>query len=77
MGDVHLVKRDPKQARRQPAHQLVSDEGVNGPYAVLLGGEADTAMAETSDQGYPVLERVKRLVDDKIIWVPAIDGALW
>jgi uncharacterized linocin/CFP29 family protein len=49
--------------------------GVNGPYAVLLGAEAYTALAETSDHGYPVLEHVKRLVDDKIIWAPAIDGA--
>jgi uncharacterized linocin/CFP29 family protein len=49
--------------------------GVNGPYAVLLGAAAYTALAETSDQGYPVLEHVRRLVDDKIIWAPAIDGA--
>jgi uncharacterized linocin/CFP29 family protein len=49
--------------------------GVNGPYAVLLGAAAYTALAETSDQGYPVLEHVKRLVDDKIIWAPAIEGA--
>jgi len=49
--------------------------GVNGPYAVLLGAEAYTALSETSDQGYPVLEHVKRLVDEKIIWTPAIEGA--
>jgi len=49
--------------------------GVNGPYAVLLGADAYTALAETVDQGYPVLEHVKRLVDDKIIWAPAIQGA--
>jgi uncharacterized linocin/CFP29 family protein len=49
--------------------------GVNGPYAVLLGADAYTALAETSDQGYPVLEHVKRLVDDKIVWAPAIQGA--
>jgi len=49
--------------------------GVNGPYTVLLGAEAYTALSETSDHGYPVLEHVKRLVDDKIIWAPAIDGA--
>src|ERR1700735_5365080 len=49
--------------------------GVNGPYAVLLGAAAYTALAETSDQGYPVLEHVKRLVGDKIIWAPAIEGA--
>ena len=49
--------------------------GVNGPYSVLLGADAYTALAETSDHGYPVLEHVKRLVEDKIIWAPAIDGA--
>src|SRR5271156_3428505 len=49
--------------------------GVNGPYTVLLGAEAYTALAETSDQGYPVLEHVKKLVKDEIIWAPAIDGA--
>jgi len=49
--------------------------GVNGPYAVLLGASAYTALAETSDQGYPVLQHIKRLVDDKIIWAPAIEGA--
>ena len=33
--------------------------GVNGPYAVLLGANAYTALAETSDHGYPVLEHIK------------------
>ena len=37
--------------------------GVNGPYSVLLGADAYTALAETSDHGYPVLEHVKRLVE--------------
>jgi uncharacterized linocin/CFP29 family protein len=41
--------------------------GVNGPYAVLLGADAYTALAETSDHGYPVLEHVKRLVNEQII----------
>ena len=49
--------------------------GVNGPYAVLLGAEAYTALSETSDHGYPVLEHVKRLVEEKIVWAPAIEGA--
>jgi uncharacterized linocin/CFP29 family protein len=49
--------------------------GVDGPYAILLGADCYTALAETSDYGYPVLEHVKRLVEGKIIWAPAIDGA--
>jgi uncharacterized linocin/CFP29 family protein len=49
--------------------------GVNGPYSVLLSADAYTQLSETSDYGYPVLEHVKRLVESKIIWAPAIDGA--
>jgi uncharacterized linocin/CFP29 family protein len=49
--------------------------GVNGPYSILLGAECYTELAETSDYGYPVLEHIKRLVEGKIIWAPAIDGA--
>src|ERR1700741_3132096 len=49
--------------------------GVDGPYSVLLSAEAYTALAETSDNGYPVLEHVKKLVKDEIIWAPALDGA--
>jgi uncharacterized linocin/CFP29 family protein len=49
--------------------------GVNGPYSVLLGADAYTLLAETSDNGYPVLDHVKRLVKDEIIWAPAIAGA--
>ena len=44
--------------------------GVNGPYAVVLGADAYTALAETVDNGYPVLEHVKKLVKDEIIWAP-------
>jgi uncharacterized linocin/CFP29 family protein len=49
--------------------------GVNGPYTVLLGADAYTALGETSDNGYPVLQHIKRLVDTELIWAPAIAGA--
>jgi uncharacterized linocin/CFP29 family protein len=50
-------------------------EGVNGPYSVLLGADAYTALSETSDHGYPVLRHIKSLVDGEIIWAPAISDA--
>jgi uncharacterized linocin/CFP29 family protein len=50
-------------------------EGVNGPYSVVLGADAYTALSETSDHGYPVLQHIKALVDGDIIWAPAINGA--
>jgi uncharacterized linocin/CFP29 family protein len=70
-GDV----REYPQAIAQALSQL-RIAGVNGPYTVLLGSDAYTALAETSDHGYPVLEHVKRLVEDKIIWAPAVQGAV-
>ena len=50
-------------------------EGVNGPYSVLLGSDAYTALSETSDHGYPVLQHIKALVDGEIVWAPAIKDA--
>jgi uncharacterized linocin/CFP29 family protein len=50
--------------------------GVNGPYALLLGAEPYTAIGGTSDDGYPVLEHIRRLVDGKIVWAPAIEGGV-
>jgi uncharacterized linocin/CFP29 family protein len=50
--------------------------GVNGPYSVLLGADEYTALAETRDHGYPVLEHVKRIVDGNIVWAPALEGAV-
>ncbi len=50
--------------------------GVNGPYALLLGTEPYTAISGATDDGYPVLQHVQRLVDGKIIWAPAIEGGV-
>jgi uncharacterized linocin/CFP29 family protein len=49
--------------------------GVDGPYSVVLGANAYTSLAESSDNGYPLLEHVRKLVKDDIIWAPAISGA--
>jgi uncharacterized linocin/CFP29 family protein len=49
--------------------------GVNGPYSVVLGADAYTALSEASDHGYPVVQHIQRLVNEEIIWAPAIAGA--
>jgi uncharacterized linocin/CFP29 family protein len=49
--------------------------GVNGPYSVVFGAAEYTALAETRDHGYPVLEHVKHIVDGELVWGPAIQGA--
>jgi uncharacterized linocin/CFP29 family protein len=50
--------------------------GVDGPYSLLLSAEAYTAVAETTDHGYPIREHIARVLQDgEIIWAPAIEGA--
>ena len=50
--------------------------GVNGPYVLVLGSDAYTAVSGGSEEGYPVLQHIHRLVDGEIIWAPAIEGGL-
>jgi uncharacterized linocin/CFP29 family protein len=50
--------------------------GVGGPYSLLLGAAAYTAVNETSDYGYPVREHLARVIDGEILWAPAIDGGV-
>jgi uncharacterized linocin/CFP29 family protein len=79
-GTSNPKKSLPADVRKYPeafaeALNQLRVAGVNGPYAILLSANAYTELAETSDYGYPVLEHVKRLVEGKIIWAPAINGA--
>jgi uncharacterized linocin/CFP29 family protein len=48
--------------------------GVEGPYSVLLGADAYTALGEASDQGYPIIQHLKRIENGDIVWAPAIEG---
>lgn len=50
--------------------------GVEGPYALVLGAEAYTAASGGSDEGYPEIHHLERLVDGGIIWAPAIEGGV-
>jgi uncharacterized linocin/CFP29 family protein len=49
--------------------------GVNGPYVLVLGEAAYTAATGEDDEGYPLLDHVKKLVDD-VVWTPAIEGGV-
>jgi uncharacterized linocin/CFP29 family protein len=52
--------------------------GVAGPYSLLLSADAYTAVAETTDHGYPIREHLARILgeDGQIIWAPAIDAGV-
>ncbi|MGW8380615.1 family 1 encapsulin nanocompartment shell protein [Streptomyces sp. ODS28] len=48
--------------------------GVEGPYSLLLGADAYTAVSETTDQGYPIAAHLGRLLDGELVWAPALSG---
>lgn len=48
--------------------------GCNGPYALVLGADAYTAASGGSDDGYPILHHIERVVDGGVVWAPAIEG---
>lgn len=50
--------------------------GVEGPYAIALGPRCWAGLNKSTENGYPVIGHVKRLVDGPIVWAPAVDGAV-
>jgi uncharacterized linocin/CFP29 family protein len=80
-GASNRVLRLPSTPTDYPAvvAQAVNElrlAGVNGPYVLVLGAESYTAISGGSEEGYPVLQHIHRLVDGEIIWAPAIKGGL-
>lgn len=80
-GTSNRVLPLPSHVRGYPAAiaQAVSElrlAGVNGPYTLVLGAEPYTTISGGSDEGYPVLQHIRRLVDGEIVWAPAIEGGL-
>ncbi|MFI7102480.1 family 1 encapsulin nanocompartment shell protein [Streptomyces sp. NPDC050161] len=74
------VLRLPAEPREFPdavSHALTTLRlaGVGGPYSLLLGADAYTAVSETSDHGYPIAAHLGRMLDGNLIWAPALDGA--
>ena len=51
--------------------------GVAGPYSLALSADLYTAVAETTDHGYPIRDHLARLLHDgDIVWAPALKGAV-
>ena len=50
--------------------------GVNGPYRLILGAGPYTLASGGSEEGYPVVEHLERMVEGEVVWAPAIAGGL-
>jgi uncharacterized linocin/CFP29 family protein len=59
------------------ALERLRQAGVDGPYAIALGPRCYAGLMRSfGPGGYPVYQHVRRLVDDRVVWAPAIDGAV-
>lgn len=52
------------------------DEGVEGPFAVVLSEQLYKDLTARTDGGYPILSHVQRLVDGDVHAAPGLDGGL-
>jgi uncharacterized linocin/CFP29 family protein len=68
------VKADGYPALLEQAVSQLRLAGVNGPYSLVLGAEAYAAMSGGSEEGYPILQHIRLLIDGETVWCPAIAG---
>lgn len=52
------------------------DDGIEGPFAVVLSEQLYKDLASRTDEGYPILSHVQRLVDGEVVWAPGLDGGV-
>jgi len=52
------------------------DDGIDGPFSVVLNEQLYKDLAARTDSGYPIISHVQRLIDGEIVWAPGIDGGL-
>ncbi|MFM8535805.1 MAG: family 1 encapsulin nanocompartment shell protein, partial [Acidimicrobiia bacterium] len=52
------------------------DEGIEGPFSVVLNEQLYKDLSGRTDGGYPIISHVQRLIDGDLVWAPAIDGGL-
>jgi len=52
------------------------DDGIEGPFSVVLNEQLYKDLAARTEGGYPMLSHVQRLVDGEIVWAPGLEGGL-
>jgi len=52
------------------------DDGIEGPFSVVLNDQLYRDLSARTDGGYPIISHVQRLIDGEIVWAAGIDGGL-
>ncbi|MGH4013847.1 MAG: family 1 encapsulin nanocompartment shell protein [Pseudonocardiaceae bacterium] len=59
------------------AADMLRQAGIEGPYALAIGPQGYTRIAETTEHGgYPLQEHLSRILGGDVVWAPGLDGAL-
>lgn len=58
------------------AVDLLRRAGVEGPYALILGDDVFAKVAGGSEDGFPILRHIQKLLDRDVIWSPALKGGI-
>jgi uncharacterized linocin/CFP29 family protein len=59
------------------AIETLQSGGIQGPFGIALGPRCYTGLFTASDpNGFPVLERLRQIVDGPLVRAPGVDGAV-
>jgi uncharacterized linocin/CFP29 family protein len=77
-GEPHKLPAEIQAYPAAVAHAIetLRCEGVEGPYALAVDPDGYTALAEATDDGYPLFEHLEKILGGKVAFVPGLDGAV-
>jgi uncharacterized linocin/CFP29 family protein len=59
------------------AVELLLQQGIGGPYGLLLGRDEYTRVIESAEHGgYPLLDHLRKILGGPIVWAPGVDGGV-
>jgi uncharacterized linocin/CFP29 family protein len=65
---------------RRPVAEAVErllHNGIEGPYALALGGEQYQRVVQSAEHGgYPLLDHLRKILEGPIVWAPGVAGAV-
>jgi uncharacterized linocin/CFP29 family protein len=65
----------PRPVARAVEHLLQS--GIEGPYALALGSDEFTRVAESAEHGgYPLRDHLRKILEGPMVWAPGLSGGV-
>ena len=59
------------------AVELLLEQGITGPFGLLLGGDEYTRVIESAEHGgYPLLDHLREILGGPIVWAPGVVGGV-